>query len=138
MTLDRLTDEIVEWEAQRTATQSPPDRREIREQLHDVDLPALDERGVIGFNSDEGMVGRYDGEHEETATPGVDDETGERTDSWQSTLVSNRRLTVAGAVLVTVSLTVTTAAVLDPVVAAGVFGGAAAVLTAGMAAYRLS
>lgn len=59
MTIDELTDRIVEWEAQRTATQSAPDRRQIRAELHDVDLPALDQRGVIDFNPDEGIVGGH-------------------------------------------------------------------------------
>lgn len=59
MTIDELTDRIVEWEAKRTATQSAPDRRQIRAELHDVDLPALDQRGVIDFNPDEGIVGSH-------------------------------------------------------------------------------
>lgn len=59
ITIDQLTDHIVDWEAERFDTQSSPERQHIREELHQVDLPALDERGLVEFNQAEGLVGRH-------------------------------------------------------------------------------
>lgn len=120
MTIDELTDRIVEWETQRSATQSSPDRRQVREELHDVDLPALDSRGAITFNVDEGMVGSSGADHD--LDPHVDRDEASATGGTRS--VDRVWLTVAVA-----------AALLCVVVAAVAFGEAvAAVLTAGVVA----
>lgn len=63
MTVDELTDVVVDWERERTPSSlGAPDRSRIREQLVEVDLPALAESGLVVFNADEGIVGRYEDE----------------------------------------------------------------------------
>ncbi|WP_257300311.1 hypothetical protein [Haloarchaeobius sp. FL176] len=63
VTIDELADAVVEWEMQQVPTRlAPPDRRDVREQLHEVDLPALAADGLVTYNEDEGLVGTYDGE----------------------------------------------------------------------------
>lgn len=62
LTIDELADAVVEWEMQQAPTRlDPPDRREIREELYEVDLPALAADGLVTYNEDEGLVGTYDG-----------------------------------------------------------------------------
>lgn len=63
ITIDELADAVLEWEMQQVPTRlEPPDRRGIREELHEVDLPALSDDGLIIYNADEGLVGTFDGE----------------------------------------------------------------------------
>lgn len=58
LTVDELADEVTAWEADRRHDPAnAPDRADVREELHDIDLPRLDRRGRLEFNDDEGLVG---------------------------------------------------------------------------------
>jgi len=130
MTIDRLTDYVVEWEDERSTAQSP-DRHQVRTELHDVDLPALDDRGVIEFNSQEGLVGRHDAESDSP----VSSEASTATDLRQS---GHRRRwpTLLAALGATLSATVLAALVLGEVVTAVLVGVLVGVASVGAAAYR--
>lgn len=133
MTLDELTDRVVEWKAQRAATQSPPDRRQVREELHDIDLPALDDRGVVTFNADEGIVGSSETVHDRQSHLETDAEAGA---GRPEHAVDRTHLAVA--VAVALLAVVATAVVLGEAVAAVLVAGL--VVLAGLAAvaYRLT
>jgi len=132
MTIDQLTDYVVEWEAERSTAQSP-DRRQVRTELHDVDLPALDDRGVIEFNSREGLVGHHDAESDspvstEASTPTDSEQPGDRR-RWRPLLAT---------LGVTLSATVLAALVLGETVAAVLVGVLVGVASVGAAVYRLA
>ncbi len=134
MTIDELADRVAEWEAQRAATQSPPDRRRIREELHDVDLPALDDRGVVTFNADEGIVG--DGGRDFDRGP-----VREAVADADAPVPPGRafgRARLAAAVAVALSAVVLTAVVLGEAVAATVVGGLVVLGLAAAVAVRLA
>lgn len=132
MTLDELTDRIVAWEAERSATPSPPDRRQVREELHDVDLPALDDRGVVTFNADEGIVGSSDAERDLELYP---DARTEPEPPVRHRSVHRTHVAVAvGVALLVILLTV---AVFGQFVAAALTGGLVALAAVTIAAYRV-
>ena len=66
VTIDELTDAVVDWEHEESAEgPTEADRRQVREELYEVDLPSLADDGLITYNRDEGLLGPYSGE----ATP---------------------------------------------------------------------
>lgn len=52
-TVDELADEIVEWEENRGIDS---DWADVHQHLWEVDLPALDDAGLVVFDADEGVV----------------------------------------------------------------------------------
>lgn len=54
MTVDTLTDDVVEWERDRSPVRTA--RPDVREQLCAADLPALDRAGVLAFDGNRGIV----------------------------------------------------------------------------------
>lgn len=133
MTIDELTDRIVEWEGQRSPAQSSPDRRQVREELHDVDLPALDDRGAVTFNTDEGIVGSGDAERDPRSHL---ESGGEPGASSRKRSVDRTHLAVAVAVaLISVVLT---ALVLGETVAAVLVAGLVVLAALYAVAYRVS
>lgn len=139
MTIDELTDRILEWEDQRSATQSSPDRQRVRAELHDVDLPALDDRGVIDFNADEGIVGSHDQDLERSEVA-PDDRSDAAAGGQQHSgvLPSNGRGYLAATVVGVLLVVLLTAFVLGEAVAAVLFAGLVAVATLATGAYRLT
>lgn len=136
MTIDELTDRIVEWEAKRTATQSAPDRRQIRAELHDVDLPALDQRGVVDFNPDEGIVGSHNVDLN-TPDHSPDDRSEPATATSESTVVRTRNPRfLAVAVGAAILLVLATAVVFGETTVAVLSAGLVALATLGAVAYR--
>lgn len=128
MTIDELTDQIVEWEADRTPSQSPPDRRQVREELHDVDLPALAEKGLVAFEQSEGLVGR----HETTVDTGPPPDAASETMSEPGPTLPvvgryGHRIGVAVTVATVLVATVVAATIFDPAVVAVTAGSLIAV-----------
>lgn len=138
MTIDELADRIVAWEDQRSATQSSPDRRDIRAELHDVDLPALDERGVIDFNADEGIVGSHSQDHDPIVRFAEDDAGVSATPLSYSGPRTNSRSFLAFAVVAALAAVLLTAFVVGEAVAALLFAGFVALVTLVTATYRLT
>lgn len=136
MTIDELTDRIVEWEDQRSPTHPSPDRRRVREELHDVDLPALDDRGVLEFNADEGIVGSRNVDHDPTEPPAADRSEPARGRRERSRFRPNDASLVF-AVLTALAVVLLTAFVLGQAVAAVLSAGLVAFLILFTAAYRL-
>ncbi|WP_440992010.1 DUF7344 domain-containing protein [Haloarchaeobius baliensis] len=63
VTLDELTDAVVAWEHEEgTAGPTERDRRTVREELYEVDLPGLADDGLITYNREEGLLGSYRGD----------------------------------------------------------------------------
>lgn len=136
MTIDELTDRIVEWEAQRTATQSAPERRQIRAELHDVDLPALDQRGVIDFNPDEGIVGSHNVDLD-TTDYSLDERSEPATATPEPAVVrTNTPRFLAVAVGAAILLVLSTAVVFGETAAAVLSAGLVALATLAAVAYR--
>lgn len=126
ITIDALADRMVEWERDRSGMRSAPDRLQIREELHDRILPALDDQGLVDFDAAEGLVGEYDADS--------DVDTGDRRETEPE---SDVRAHVALAVVGALALTVAAAVLFDPVTAAVVAGIAVTVATVAVAANSL-
>lgn len=134
MTVDELTDHVLEWENQRPTTTASPDRRRLREELHDVDLPALDDRGIIEFNTDEGLVGRHEAERDLSAVEAEDGFV----DRQSTGVAGGGRTVLVVALVVTLSTTLLVAYALGEELASVVFGGLVALAALAAAVYRLT
>lgn len=54
LTIDALTDRVAEWESDRV--DGDLTRIDLREQLHEIDLPSLERRGALSFDADRGII----------------------------------------------------------------------------------
>lgn len=132
MTIDELTDYIVAWETDRYPAQSPPDRRQVREELHDVDLPALADNGLVAFDQAEGLVGRHEATADpETGTGDTPHRGAPATERWPGLLDRyqwGRRTGVGVTVAAVLGVTLLAAMVAQPTTVAVIVGGGIAVV----------